>query len=59
MGPNMSVVVLALLFVVVVILAGSLVRMYVEDKPFYGVVGLLVLVGPGTVLTFLYLVVKG
>jgi hypothetical protein len=55
----MSVVLLALLFVVVVFLAGSLVRMYVKDKPFYGAVGLFVLVGPGTLLAFTYLAIKG
>ena len=51
----MSVVVLALLCAVVVAVAGFLVAMFVRDKPAYGAVGVLVLLGPGTVLPFVYL----
>jgi hypothetical protein len=55
----MSVVLLALLFLVTVFLVGSLVAMYVRDEPFYGAVGLMVLVGPGTVLAAVYVAVVG
>lgn len=55
----MSVVVLALLCAVVVTVAGFMVAMFVKDKPYYGALGLLVLLGPGTVLPFLYLAVAG
>ena len=50
----MSFVVLALLLMSVVIAAGLLVAMLVTDRPFYGGMGLCVLLGPGTVLTFMY-----
>jgi len=50
----MSVVVLVLFFAVVAAVLGSLVAMLVKDKPLYGVYGLCVLLGPGTVLGFLY-----
>ena len=52
----MSAVVLILFFVVVIAVAGSMVAMYVKDKPFYGAMGLCVLTGPGTLLAFLYAV---
>lgn len=51
----MSVVVLVLFLAVVVAVAGAMVAMFVKDKPFYGAMGLCVLLGPGTVLAFLYL----
>ncbi len=50
----MSVVLLVLLFAVVVVVAGAMAAMFVKDKPFYGAVGICVLCGPGTLLTFLY-----
>jgi predicted RND superfamily exporter protein len=50
----MSVVVLALLCAVVVTVAGFLVAMFVRDRPSYGAMGLLLLLGPGTVLPFVY-----
>jgi hypothetical protein len=50
----MSVVVLALLFVVIVAVAGAMVVMLIKDEPFYGAMGLCLLIGLGTVLTFLY-----
>lgn len=52
----MSVVVLMLFAVLVVAVAGLLAAMFVKDKPLYGVVGLCVLLAPGTVLAFLYAV---
>ncbi|MGB3437946.1 MAG: hypothetical protein WBA97_04255 [Actinophytocola sp.] len=55
----MSVVVLVLFLAVVVAVIGSMVAMVVKDKPLYGVYGLCVLMGPGTVLTFVYLIVSG
>lgn len=53
----MSVVVLALWFAVVVAVIGAMVAMYVKDEPFYGAMGLCVLISLGTVLTFLYVAV--
>jgi hypothetical protein len=50
----MSVVVLALLFAVVVATVGLMVAMFVKDEPWYGAMGLCLLIGVGTVLTFLY-----
>lgn len=50
----MSVVVLALLFAVVVAVAGAMGAMVVKDKPFYGAMGICVLLGPGVLLAFLY-----
>ncbi|PXY18048.1 hypothetical protein DI005_21555 [Prauserella sp. PE36] len=51
---NMSVVVLALLIISLVAAAVLMVAMLVKDKPFYGGIGLCVLLGPGAVLTFWY-----
>ena len=53
----MSVVVLVLFLAVVAAVIGGLIAMVVKDKPLYGVYGLGVLLGPGTVLAFLYLTV--
>lgn len=50
----MSVVVLVLFLAVVLAVIGALAAMLVRDKPLYGVYGLCVLLGPGTVLGFLY-----
>lgn len=50
----MSVVVLVLLFALVAGVVGSMVAMFVKDKPWYGAMGLCALLGPGIVLTFLY-----
>lgn len=50
----MSVVVLVLGLAVVAAAVGLLIAMYARDKPFYGVVALGVLLGPGTVLAFTY-----
>lgn len=50
----MSVVVLVLTFAVVAVAAGLFVAMFVKDKPFYGVLALGLLLGPGTALTFTY-----
>ncbi|SFB64706.1 hypothetical protein SAMN05216266_14617 [Amycolatopsis marina] len=50
----MSVVVLALLIISLVTAAVLMVAMLVKDKPFYGGIGLCVLLGPGAVLTFWY-----
>jgi hypothetical protein len=50
----MSVVVLVLLFAVVVTVVGAMVAMFVKDEPFYGAMGLCVLISLGTVLTFVY-----
>jgi hypothetical protein len=52
----MSVAVLMLFFVVVIVVAGSLMAMYIKDKPFYGAMGICVLTGPGSALAFLYTV---
>jgi hypothetical protein len=52
----MSVVVLILLTALVMAVAGMLVVMFVKEKPLYGAMGLCVLLGPGTVLAFLYVV---
>ena len=50
----MSSVVLALLCAVVLAVIGALVAMFVKDEPFYGAMGVCVLLGPGVVLTFVY-----
>jgi hypothetical protein len=55
----MSVVVLVLLTLVVLAAGGLLVAMFLKDKPFYGTLGLGVLLGPGTALAFVYTVVAG
>jgi hypothetical protein len=55
----MSVVVLVLLIAVVVATIGSLVAMFVKDEPWYGAMGLCLLIGAGTALTFLYVAVAG
>jgi hypothetical protein len=51
----MSVVVFAALCAVIVAVAGLLAAMFVKDEPIYGAAGVLVLLGPGTVLPFVYL----
>lgn len=53
----MSIVVLVLTIAVVLAAVGLLVGMYTRNKPFYGVVALCALLGPGTILAFLYLTV--
>ncbi|WP_372666293.1 hypothetical protein [Amycolatopsis kentuckyensis] len=50
----MSVAVLALLVVAVVFSVGLMVKMFLDDSPLLGGVGICVLVGPGSVLAFLY-----
>ncbi|MBB4905138.1 hypothetical protein [Actinophytocola algeriensis] len=55
----MSVVVLVLFFSVIAAVIGALAAMVVKDKPLYGVYALCVLMGPGTILGFTYLVVSG
>jgi len=50
----MSLAVLVLTLAVLAAAVGLLVAMFVRDKPFYGVVALGVLLGPGTVLAFTY-----
>ncbi|MFI7677266.1 hypothetical protein [Actinophytocola sp. NPDC049390] len=53
----MSVVVLVLFFAAVAAAIGLLVTMFARDRPFYGVVALGLLAGPGAVLAFLHLAV--
>lgn len=53
----MSVVVLLLLTLAVLVSGGLLAAMFVKDKPFYGAIGVGVLLGPGTLLAFVYAVV--
>lgn len=55
----MSVVVLVLLIAVVAATVGLMVAMHVKDKPWYGAMALCLLIGAGTVLTFLYVAVAG
>jgi tRNA-binding EMAP/Myf-like protein len=50
----MSLVVLVLTLAAVAAAVGLLVAMYLKDKPFYGVVAMGMLLGPGTVLAFTY-----
>jgi hypothetical protein len=49
-----SVVVLALLLAAVAVSAGLMVKMYRDDEPLLGGLGVCLLVGPGSVLAFLY-----
>jgi hypothetical protein len=55
----MSVVVLLLLILVVLSAGGLLVAMFLKNKPLYGAVGVSVLLGPATVLAFVYTVIAG
>jgi hypothetical protein len=55
----MSVAVLMLLAATVITTVVLLVVMLVKDKPFFGAIGLCILIGPGTLLTFLHLAVAG
>ncbi|PSL48663.1 hypothetical protein B0I31_12450 [Saccharothrix carnea] len=49
------VVLLALLIGAAVAAGGLLVAMYAKDKPFYGVIALGLLTGPGSLLALAYL----
>jgi hypothetical protein len=49
-----SVVVLALLLAAVAVSVGLMVKMYRDDEPLLGGLGICLLVGPGSVLAFLY-----
>jgi hypothetical protein len=53
----MSVVVLVLLAASVAAGAGLQVAMLVRNRPFYGMVGIGVLLGPSTILTFTHLAI--
>jgi hypothetical protein len=53
----MSFAVLVLTLAVVAAAVGLLAAMYVKDKPFYGVVALGILLGPGTILAFTYVAI--
>lgn len=50
----MSVVVMVLLIATILVAIALLAAMFVQDKPFYGAIATLILVGPGSVLTFMY-----
>jgi hypothetical protein len=50
----MSVVALTLLTVMILAAIGLLAAMYVKDKPWYGALSLFLLLGPATVLAFVY-----
>ncbi|MFD0200249.1 MULTISPECIES: hypothetical protein [Saccharothrix] len=50
-----SVVLLALMIGAAAAAVGLMVAMYAKDKPFYGVIALGLLTGPGSVLSFAYL----
>ncbi|MFC6093528.1 hypothetical protein Q5530_07505 [Saccharothrix sp. BKS2] len=51
----MSVVLFVLLVAVILAAAGLMVVMFLRDKPLYGVVGLGLLAGPGSLLAVLHL----
>jgi hypothetical protein len=55
----MSVAVLILLAATVVAAIGLLVTMFARKEPYYGAMGLFVLIGPSTVLTFVYVALAG
>lgn len=55
----MSVVVLVLFVVVLLAAVGLLAAMLVKDKPMYGVLGLVVLIGPGALLAILTAAFQG
>ena len=50
----MSVVLLALLAATVAVAVGLIAAMFVQNKPWWGAMALGLLLGPGTVLTFVY-----
>lgn len=50
----MSVLVMVLLIGTILATIALLAAMFVQDKPFYGAIATLFLVGPGSVLAFLY-----
>jgi hypothetical protein len=57
----MSVVSVAVLAFLIAVITGGvalLAAMYVKNKPFYGAMGLCLLSGPGSILTFVYVVVS-
>ncbi|HEY7596078.1 MAG TPA: hypothetical protein VH969_23245 [Actinophytocola sp.] len=54
-----SVAVLVFLVVAIATSVGLVTMMFVKNKPFYGAIGLCLLSGPGSVLTFVYLAVSG
>lgn len=51
----MSAAVRVLLIGTILAAIALLAAMFIQDKPFYGVIAILILGGPGTVLVFLYL----
>jgi hypothetical protein len=53
----MSVVVLVLLVLTLVAAIGLHVAMLVSNRPFYGAVGIGVLLGPATILTFVHVAI--
>jgi hypothetical protein len=54
-----TVAVLAFLLAVVLAVVALMAAMYVKDKPFYGAMGVCLLSGPGSILTFVYVVMAG
>lgn len=57
--PVVSVAVLVLLVAAVVAVVVLLARMFAKDEPFYGAIGMCVLLGPVAVLTFVYVALGG
>lgn len=55
----MSVLVLTLLTATVAVAVGLLVKMFRDDRPLLGGLGICVLVGPGAVLAFLHVGLTG
>lgn len=55
----MSVVAMVLLAATVIVSIGLLVAMFTRNKPLYGALGVCLLSGPGTVLTFVYIALAG
>jgi hypothetical protein len=53
----MSIVVLSLFALTTVVALGLLTTMYVKDEPWYGAMGLFLLLGPVSVLSFTCLAV--
>ncbi len=54
-----TVAVIVFLIAVVLAVAALMTAMYVKDKPFYGAMGVCLLSGPGSILTFVYVVMAG
>jgi hypothetical protein len=47
------------LIAVIIAVVALMAAMYVKDKPFYGAMGVCLLSGPGSILTFVYVVMSG